>query len=238
MRAYRSGVAALALVAGITGSPVHAQLEGNPVYASPQGGVGLTLAGDFGKGANDASDKTTFVGARAILGLPFIRVGAGAGIYDPNDPNRDNEIALQGTLASQLVGGALLPVAVGIQVGAGYLKQSGSGVRGSDLTTLRVPIAVGVALNVPTPGLNIDPWVAPRIQIRRKSGGTLPEPETETDVGISAGLSLGLPMGLGLHVAADYLKQDGSDFSPLFVGIGVHYTISIPTLGVPLVPIV
>ena len=239
MKGYLGRTAAVALAFAVTASPAVAQLIGNPVYA-PAGAGGLTLAADFGRGVNDASGKTNFLGGRAELGLPIIRIGAGVGIYDPNLTGVDKEVTLAGNAALQVFGGPLVPVSISLQVGIGYLKRSGTGVAG-DETTLSVPVGLVLAVNVPTPGLSIDPWVAPRLQITRTSNGTS---DTDVNFAASAGVNFSLPIGLAAHVALDYVvvsapagsPLSSSDFSPVLFGIGVHYTISIPSLGVPGVP--
>ena len=240
MKGYLGRTVAVALAFAVTASPVVAQLIGNPVYA-PAGAGGLTLAADFGRGVNDASGKTNFFGGRAELGLPIIRIGAGVGIYDRNITGVDKEVTLAGNAALQVFGGPLVPVSVSLQVGVGYLKTSAAGVAGGDQTTLSVPVGLALAVNVPTPGLSIDPWVMPRLQITRTSNGTS---DTDVNFAASAGINFSLPIGLGAHAALDYVVVSApagsllssSDFSPVRFGIGVHYTISIPSLGVPGVP--
>lgn len=239
MRVHLGGLAFLGLAVAVAPKPAAAQLPGNPVYA-PGGAGGLTLAADFGKGLNDASGKTNFIGGRAELGLPLIRVAAGAGIYDPRG-GADKEIALAGSAALQVFGGPLIPVSVRVFAGAGYWKTSGSGVSGGDVTNIAVPLGLAFAVNVPTPGLNIDPWVMPRVQLTRMSNGTS---DTDLNVGASAGITFGLPIGLGGHVALDYILKSTdvptltrADVSPLTLGVGVQYTISIPSLGIPIVPV-
>ena len=240
MKRYLGRTAAMALAFAVTASSSVAQLVGNPVYA-PVGAGGLTLAADLGRGMNDASGETTFFGGRAEVGLPLIRIGAGVGIYDPNVAGADKEVTWAGNAALQVFGGPLVPVSISLQAGVGYLKTSGTGGVGSDETTLNVPVGLALAVNIPTPGFSIDLWVAPRLQITRTSNGTS---DTDVNFAASAGVNLGLPIGLGVHVALDYLvvsappasPLSSSDFSPVRFGVGVHYTISIPGLGVPGVP--
>jgi hypothetical protein len=234
MKKYLGPTVAVALALAVTASPMVAQLMGNPVYAP--GGSGLTLAADYGAGLNDASGKTGFFGGRAELGLPIIRLGAGFGVYDTKVAGADKEVALMGNLALQILGGPVVPVSVSLFAGVGYLKTS---VGGSDQTALSVPIGLALAVNIPTPGFSIDPWVAPRLQITRTSNITS---DTDVNFGASAGVNFGLPMGLGAHIALDYVVVSAptgsllssSDLSPVLFGIGVHYTLSLP--GVPIVP--
>ena len=239
MRAHLGRLTAAALAVGFTASTAGAQLPGNPVYA-PGGAGGLTLAADFGKGVNDASGKTNFIGARAELGLPLIRVAVGAGIFDPKLASGENEVALAGSAALQVFGGPLIPISIRAFAGLGYHKISGSGGTGGDVTTINVPVGLAFAVNVPTPGFSIDPWVAPRVHITRISNGIS---DTNLNLAVSGGVSFGLPIGIGVHVALDYTvvspgtDETSADVSPILLGIGVHYTISIPGLGIPIVPI-
>jgi hypothetical protein len=182
----------------------------------------------------NAVPKTNFIGARAELGLPLIRVAAGAGIFDPNVAGADKEVAFSGMAALQVFGGPLIPISIRTFAGAGYLKAGSA-------TTINVPVGVALAVNVPTPGFSIDPWVAPRLHLTRTSNGTS---DTNVNLAASAGVNLALPIGLGVHLAADYVVRStditgltSSDVSPLLIGVGVHYTISIPGLGIPIVPI-
>jgi hypothetical protein len=209
-------VAAVALALGLSASQAAAQLLANPVYFSPKGGVGLTIAGDFGRGLNNQSGKTQAYGGHLTLGLPMVAITVGGGLWDSRVAGADKEVQFMGAAE---VGVLKMPVAISIRAGAGYIKD----IAGAGTTTMNFPIGVGLALNVPTPSLSVEPWVAPRIHIARASGGGASV--SSTDFGVSGGLNLGLPMGLGFHVAGDYLDE------AITVGIGIHYKITIPGLG-------
>lgn len=217
-----SSMAALGIT--LAAVPAAAQMPGNPVYYSPKHGVGLSLQGDYGRGVNDASGKTNYFGARAVLGLPIVTLSAGGGYLDA----AEGDVTFGGTAAINLLSAPLLPVAIGVQAGAGYVSQGGT-------NTISVPIGAVLAVKPPTPALSIEAWAAPRVQITRVSNGTS---DTESDFAISAGVNLGLPTGIGLHAAADYTVRSSdvpgvssSDVSPFVIGVGIHYKFTIPGLG-------
>jgi len=232
----------------LAAAPALAQLQSLPVYFSPKGGTGLTLDVDFGR---DASNKLagvptlnhpTTIGGRAYLGIPFVTLGVGAAAYDPKLTSTKSEVQYMGSAALKVFGGALIPVAVSLQAGVGYLKQ-GSGTFATKTTN--VPVGVGVAINVPTPGASIEPWAAARVHINAVSYNT--SSGTQAGVGLSGGVNLGLPIGVGAHVALDWSRFGAKPASPipalqqkierLTVGVGIHYTIKLPGLpGLPLVP--
>lgn len=192
---------------GIIATPAMAQLAGQPVYAIP-GGTGLSVNADLGVSIDPSGFNT--LAARATLGLPMVSLTAGIepDILDAGE----NQI---------MVGGAvtLLPLpttSLRLQANVGY---------GLDSETLAVPIGVVVDVKPPTPALSVNPWVFPQFRIVRVS--FLGTTETSTGVGVSAGVNLGLPGGLGGHVALDY----DADAEAITAGIGVHYNISVPGLG-------
>ncbi len=236
---FRLGSAALAACALVR--PATAQLNANPVYYSPKAPVGLTLAADFGttlqtkSGGLTSTLKPNNVGVRALLGLPIINVGVGGGIWNSDVPGADKETQFMATAALKVFSPPLLPVGVAVQAGAGYL-QIGSGT--SAVKSYNVPIGVGVSIKPPTPGLSVEPWAGPRIQVQRTSAGG--SSETRFGVGASGGINLGMPMGLGLHAALDWATYAAKGASPkiqtMVFGIGLHYTFTIP--GLPLVPVI
>lgn len=207
-------VTALGLLAG----PALAQMIGNPVYFSPKQGVGLTIAGDYGRGLNDASLKGNYFGGRATLGLPMFAVTLGAGSFKPKGATT-SETSFGGDVGVTVLKGPAVPVTVSLQAGAGYSSVSG-------VKTLHVPAGAALAFNVKSPAASIEPWVAPRIDYARVKIGTLST--NQTKFGASGGVNVGLPSGLGFHAALDYLNISGG--SPFMVGAGVHYTIKIPSL--------
>jgi hypothetical protein len=202
---------------GLLASPALAQMIGNPVYFSPKQGVGLTIAGDYGRGLNDASTKSNYFGGRATLGLPMFAITVGGGSAKPSDGS--SATSFGGDVAVTVVKGPMVPVTVSLQAGAGYSSVGSA-------KTLHVPAGVALAFNVKSPGASVEPWVAPRVDYVRYKVGTLST--NQTKVGASGGVNIGLPSGLGFHAALDYVNVSGG--SPFMVGAGVHYTIKIPSL--------
>ena len=234
-------------------TPARAQLQGMPVYFSPKGGTGITIDGDFGRVASYEQGGQTFpdhpyaIGGRAYLGFPIvpITIGVGAATYNPNISTLQTETQFMGSLAYKIFGSSVLPIAISLQTGAGYLKL-GNGTNAAK--TVSVPVGLGFALNLPTPGASLEPWVAGRAQINATStgGNGTSASETRVGIGVSGGITLGLPMGLGLHVAVDWssfnakpssaILNDQENLRQVVLGVGVHYAIKLPGFGVPLVP--
>jgi hypothetical protein len=236
----------------VLATPALAQMQGMPVYFSPKGGTGITIDGDFGRisstkftsstGTTTSNVHPTALGGRVYLGVPFITLGVGMGIYDPGISTQKNSTQYMGSAAFKVLGGPLVPLAVTFQAGAGYLKQgSGTGA----FKTVSIPIGLGFALNVPTPGASLEPWAAARLQVNSESSGSTSG--TRFGYGLSGGLSLGLPIGLGAHVGFDYasfaakatslLSIQRQKLTTLTFGAGLHFMIRMPGLpGVPIVP--
>ena len=126
------------------------------------------------------------------------------------------------------------------------MLSEGSGTATSK--TLSVPIGLGFALNIPTPGASLEPWVGGRLNLRsvRVTNAGLSTSTSRVGPGLSGGLNMGLPIGLGLHVAVDWssyaakasaaVPVERSKLDLLVVGVGVHYMIKLPGIGIPLVP--
>jgi len=253
MRGYVVRFAAPLLAACALAQPAAAQLAATPVYFSPKQPVGLTLALDFGSTLDLKYDgvkytvggqavKPNNLGARAVLGLPFISVGVGAGSYNPDVTGADKAIQFMGSAALKLFSPPLVPIGVSFQAGAGYLKQ---GPTGSEVKTISVPVGLGVAIKPPTPGVSVEVWGAPRLQFNAvKITGV--GSRAQAGIGASGGVNLGMPMGLGLHLAADYTKMSAKasvgtspplpQLQALVIGVGLHYTFTIP--GLPMVPVI
>jgi hypothetical protein len=221
-------IALLAFVA----APAAAQMTGNPVYVPVGMGTGVSVAGDFALGLNDASLKTTYFGARATLGLPFFYVTAGVGSVKPDEDlvgPAESEIAFGGDIGFKVLNLPLVPVKIAAQAGAGYLKFGDAGKQ------LDIPIAVGIGLSLPTPGVGITPWIAPRGHVRISDDGV----DTETDFRFGGSAGLNVKFGLiGGHVAVDYINfsaPEGSglssgDVSPLVLGVGLSVGLGVPGL--------
>ena len=215
-----AGVLAIGLVLGP--SMVAAQVRGIPVYNS---GIasGIAVYGDVGFSNVDAGKGTAFaVSGRAGFGP----LGATAilSTFNPDGPAGSN-LSVGATLNYKVFGGPLIPLSVTFQGGIGYSKPD-TGILPGKNTELRFPVGLGIALTIPNPALAIRPWIAPRLDIVRSSGGGLSK--TETNFGLGGGLELNLLTGLGLQAAYDRVFTDGGD--PSVFGIGAHYAFRIPGL--------
>ncbi len=235
-----AGLPMAAIAVASLSFPAAAQLNTLPVYYSPRARPGLTLSGDYARGLNDDSRKNTALGVRADLGLSVLTLGVGLGTVNPHvGPGaRGNELQYMGHAAFQLLGGPSIPVAVSVQGGIGYLSYQFTTQTGAvqDVATVNVPLGLGIALVLPTPGFSFEPWVAPRYSIHRVrlDGDT----NAQGGLGVSGGISLGFARGLGVHAAMDWvrLREDRSGtpnlvgVDPVAVGVGVHYRVRLPGL--------
>lgn len=216
MRRTSVALAVLSLVA----LPASAQVAGLPVFNS---GVnsGISLNFDYGKPNEDAGKGSAW---GLTGGLALGPVGLTA-TYAKSSPDVGDDSNWLGATANlKLFGGPLIPVSVNGQVGLGYSQQDGAGPGGTDLKMVNVPVGIGFALNVPTPGLSIKPWIAPRMQYMRTSGGI---DDSQTKFGISAGVNLGIVGGINARVAYDYLKLDGTKPSTFSFGVGYNFNIPV-----------
>jgi hypothetical protein len=215
-------VAALALGAGLSAPSAQAQVRGIPVYNS---GVfsGIALYGDVGFPNSDAGKGTAY----ALTGRAgFGAFGATAifSSFNPDGPP-SSDLSVGATLNYKLFGGPLIPLSLTLQGGIGYSKPELGLLPGHD-TELRFPVGLGFALTIPNPALAIRPWIAPRVDIVKSSGGG--SSTTETNFGLGGGLELNLLNGFGLHAAYDRVFVDGGD--PSTYGLGAHFAFRIPGL--------
>jgi len=237
MKRFVGSIAVIALAMGLVAESATAQLAGNPVYAINPG-VGVTLNADFGRGLNDESGKTNYFGGRVVLGVPMVSFWVGGGVWDPRTPLADKETALGGGAAINLIKAPLLPVALTLQVGGSTLSC------GEECSDLHLVAGPALRINVPTPGVGIEPWIMPRVHMTRFS--LMGESATQTGFGASGGININLPMGLGFHAAVDFASlpdvTEGAiampEMTPVIGGVGIHYKIAVPSLGMPLVPVV
>jgi hypothetical protein len=219
-----SAVGLVALALGVAGAAptLAAQVRGIPVYNSGIA-TGIALYGDVGFPNSDAGKGTAFaLTGRAGFG-PF---GATAifSSFNPDGP-ASSDLSVGATLNLKIFGGPLVPLSVTMQGGIGYSKPDTGLLPGHD-TELRFPVGLGFALTIPNPALAIKPWIAPRIDVVRSSGGG--SADTETNFGLGGGLELNLLNGFGLHAAYDRVFLNGGD--PSTFGLGAHYAFRIPGL--------
>jgi hypothetical protein len=213
-------ISSVVLALGLIATPAAAQLLNDPVYVNPSMGTGLAIAGDVGYGINNASGKATSFNGRATLGLPMFQVTLGAGVMRPKGGG--TSIAnFMGQAAVKVLGSTpMMPVNVAIFAGAGYASKNGT-----KQTT--IPAGVAIGLKFPSPGVSVEPWIAPRFNYAHVSttGGS----SSLKKFGVSGGINIDLPVGFGFQAAADYLAISGG--SPFLISGGIHYKFSVPGLG-------
>lgn len=211
----------LGLLFGVSTAP--AQVPGIPVYNS---GIasGIAIYGDVGF-PNAAAGKGTALAVSGRGGFGPLGATAMLSTFNP-DGAGDSELSVGGTLNYKVFGGPLIPLSVTLQGGIGYSKPDDGFLPGQEVNEFRFPVGVGFALTIPNPALAIKPWIAPRIDIVRRSGGGASE--TESNFGLGGGLELNLLSGLGVHAAYDRVFVDGADASVF--GLGAHYSFGIPGL--------
>jgi hypothetical protein len=207
-------LAAIAAVAFAV-APLAAQSLGMPNWSSPKGGTGVTISGDAAMPNADLGKGTAF-GARATLGLANISLTAGVASWKPKDAS-DSYTSIGGQAAFRVIGGSLIPVSISLQVGAAHV-----GAANTDSALTRLGLGGAVSVNVPTPGLSIEPYLAVSSRWYKFSGVS----GTESNIGWTLGANVGLGM-LGLHVAYDS-EDFGSGTKAGIIGIGVHVALKAP----------
>jgi len=209
-------IAALITLAA-TPLPAVAQWAGMPVWNNPKGGTGVTINGDLGI-PNTNGGKGTAFGARASFGLANISLTAGVSSWKPSGFSK-SLTSVGGTAQFKVIGGSLIPVALNIQLGAGTTSSVDTGLATIPKVTTLLGGA-GISVNVPTPGINIEPYLSISNRWDKPSGGS-----TESNVGWVLGANVGLGM-LGLHVAYDSQKLGGATRG--IIGIGAHVALKAP----------
>jgi hypothetical protein len=220
-QAVLGAVIAAAVLAGGAAS-VEAQVRGIPVY-NPGVPRGIGLYGDVGF-PNDKAGGGTAYAVTGRAGFGPLGATAMLSTYNPDGPT-DSDVSVGATLNYRVFGGPLVPLAVTLQGGIGYAKPET--LPDLDLTELRFPVGVGFALTIPNPVLAIKPWLAPRLDIVRRSADGL-DGETDSEFGLSGGIELNTLGGFGLHATYDAIFADGG--TPGVFGLGAHYTFRVPGL--------
>jgi opacity protein-like surface antigen len=213
------------LVVGTAGT-ASAQAAGLPVVNSGiVNGIGIALDAGI---PNDAAGGGWATGATVKAGFGVLGV---SGTVSRFDPEGTDAVWSGGATANMKVfGGPLIPMAVTLQGGAGYVSKDFGCLPGDtdcDITQWHFPVGLGVSFTIPNPALAIKPWIAPRVDVLRTSIGD-GDSETDAGIGVSGGVELNLLNGMGFHVAYDWSKHD--DIKPGIFAAGFHYTFRVPGL--------
>jgi hypothetical protein len=204
--------------AALAGGPLAAQWQGMPAWNNPKGGTGVTINGDLGLPNSDAGKGTAF-GARGTLGLANISLTAGITSWKPKGASASTT-SVGGVAQFRAIGGSLIPIALNIQLGGSTASAINSGPVLSPKMT-NVLAGAGLSVNVPTPGLSIEPYLSISNRWHKPSGGS-----TESNIGWVIGANVGFGM-LGLHLAYDSEKLDNGSTAGV-IGIGAHIALKAP----------
>jgi hypothetical protein len=211
-------IATIAALIAFGATPAVAQWAGMPVWNNPKGGTGVTIDGDLGL-PNSNGGKGTAFGARATLGIANISLTAGLSSWKPNGYS-SSMTSVGGVAQFKVIGGSLIPVAVNIQLGAGTASSATDTAAVTHPKITMLVAGAGISVNVPTPGLSIEPYLSVGNRWIKPSGFS-----TESNVGWVVGANLGFGM-LGLHVAYDSQKIGGVTRG--IIGIGAHVALKAP----------
>jgi hypothetical protein len=214
-------LASAGLALGITlASSVQAQVRGIPVYNS---GIssGIAVYGDVGL-PNEEAGKGTALALSGRAGFGPLGATAILSTFNPDGP-AGSKVSVGATLNYKIFGGPLIPLSVTLQGGIGYSKPDVGLLPNDEVNEFRFPVGLGFALTIPNPALAIKPWIAPRLDIVRVSGGG--SSNTDTNFGLGGGLELNLLSGLGVHAAYDRVFIDGGD--PSVFAFGAHYAFRV-----------
>jgi len=217
----RSSLLAL-LAASVLSTTAQAQILGLPVYNHGVGS-GISANGDipFPNDKHiDANGTVYAVTGGASLGP----IGLTATFANSAPDGGDSHNAFGATANFKLFGGPLLPIGINLQAGAAWTTIPGANIGGTDLDVVSVPVGIGITASIPTPGLSIKPWIAPRVQYTRSTGDL---DDSETDFGLSAGINFGLLMGLNGRVAYDYVNAN-NDTKPSTWSFGLGWNFNVP----------
>ena len=196
-------------------APLAAQSLGMPNWSSPKGGTGITISGDLAMPNADLGKGTAF-GARGSLGLANITLTAGMASWKQKGAS-DSRTSFGGQAAFRVIGGSLIPVSISLQVNAAH-----AGATSTDSAQTRLGLGGAVSVNVPTPGLSIEPYLAVNNRWYKFSGAS----GTQSNIGYTLGANVGFGM-LGLHLAYDS-EDYGSGVKGGILGIGVHFALKAP----------
>jgi len=206
--------------AAFLATPLTAQWLGMPAWNGPKGGTGVSFYGDYGA-PNDNAGKGNAFGGRVALGVGTITLTAGVASWKVDSLNV-RVTSYGGTAAFRLIGGSLIPVSVGLQLGAAHSAAVTFGQGGVFPAQTSVLAAVGLSVPLPTPGISVEPYFAPGIRYHKTPAGVT---DHQTNFGwvIGGNFSFGL---VGIHVAYDSEKwEDGTHG---ILGVGADVGLRLP----------
>jgi hypothetical protein len=222
-------IAAYATLAVFAGAgTVRAQLPGIPVYNTVVP-AGFTIGADVAFPSSSSHLKTSFAATGAYGTGPFGFTLSIGGTIVRTDTTDLPQAAIGGTVNWKIFGGPLIPLAVNLQAGLAFWEVGDPSPplveEDSDIPKLvewHVPVGVSFVLTIPTPGMAIKPWIAPRVDYRRTTLSGLELSHDATEFAFSIGLDVAFLNGLGARAAYDWLQSDGETLST--IGVGLNYS--------------
>jgi len=195
-------------------SPLAGQALGMPNWSNPKGGTGITLSADLAKPNGDLGNGTAY-GARGSFGFGAITLTAQYATWKPEgQPDSYNSLGGQG--AFRVIGISLIPLALSLQLDAARIGEANG-----DSALTRLGLGGAVSVNVPTPGLSIEPYLAVNNRWYSASGSS-----TESNIAWTLGANVGFGM-MGLHLAYDSENFGGGTTGGIW-GLGVHFALKAP----------
>lgn len=207
--------AAVALVVFVGAETAGAQLPGIPVYNTPVAS-GFTIGADLAF-PSDATGLGTSYAITGAFGTGLFGFTGSIGGTKVEALNK-TQVTVGGTANWKVFGGPLIPLAVNLQAGVAYWEGA------FDSKNLHVPVGVSAVLTIPTPGMAIKPWIAPRVDFSQAKVGSTTSDQTE--FAFSIGLDLAFLNGLGVRAAYDWMRVDDSTLST--IGVGLNYSLKTP----------
>ncbi len=212
----------LTVALALSATPSAAQVTALPVPFFPNLDPALKTVmvhTDWRIAGSNAGDLTPLV-ARVVLNLGRVGISGGAGLL--YDSELDDEVSAGGSVGFDIYSESASSPTLTFQGAVGYVQVAPEG--GDAINRWDFPLGIGFSWYLPALDYNIEPWVAPRLHVRRLNGssGAGDVDETNLGVGISAGLSVTHAVGPGLHLAVETLWID----EPLGDGRHVEFALS------------
>jgi hypothetical protein len=206
----RFGLTALAatLATAATVQVATAQLPGIP-YGPVNTGTGISVAADFGK---PTSGGGSAMGVSGGLGFSSFGISASVGSLKPSGGSSITTFA--GMAGMKLIGGGLLPLTIGAQVGGYHYSLAGAGI---------TAVMPGVWIKVTPPLFPLKPWA----QVYYQTGSCGAGCTFNNEARITIGANFNLLLGLGLHAGYDMGTKSGSLKG---WGVGAHFNFRVPSL--------
>lgn len=178
---------------------VSAQLQSLPIYPTAVLQRGSSVAVDYGRDVDPSAGVAQHLGGRATLEAGRASLELGAGL---RDAGTDPDLQAAASVGVRLFGGTVSVLALGLQLGVGYLSSGGGTSRAQHLT---LPLSVGLAFREIRAGAaGVRPWLAPRVQLNRVVFAEVIV--NQPGVGGSGGVNVALPGRVGVHIGVDWSR--------------------------------